>query len=102
MEEVSIVARKDPAVLRKVSVSLPFGIGSAEWEADPTERSLSVPYGFALGSPDDLERATNDSNRRFELAKSPRHFHKRLADVVDPGDKSIDLVEFAVDDKVGG
>jgi len=38
MEEVSIVARKDPAVLRKVSVSLPFGIGSAEWEADPTER----------------------------------------------------------------
>jgi len=32
------VARKDPAVLRKVSVSLPFGIGSAEWEADPTER----------------------------------------------------------------
>jgi hypothetical protein len=32
------MARKDPAVLRKVSVSLPFGIGSAEWEADPTER----------------------------------------------------------------
>ncbi len=32
------MARKDPAVLRKVSVSLPFGIGSAEWQADPTER----------------------------------------------------------------
>ncbi len=28
----------DPAVLKKVSVSLPFGIGSAEWEADPTQR----------------------------------------------------------------
>lgn len=28
----------DPAVLKKVSVCLPFGIGSAEWEADPTER----------------------------------------------------------------
>jgi hypothetical protein len=28
----------DPAVLKKVSVSLPFGIGSAEWEADLTER----------------------------------------------------------------
>ena len=25
----------DPAKLKKVSVSLPFGIGSAEWEADP-------------------------------------------------------------------
>jgi hypothetical protein len=42
------------------------------------------------------------SNRRFELAKSLQHFHKRLADVVDPGDKSIDLVKFAVDDKVRG
>lgn len=30
--------RKDPARLKKVSVSLPFGIGKAEWEADPTER----------------------------------------------------------------
>jgi hypothetical protein len=28
----------DPAVLKKVSVSLPFGIGSAEWEANKTER----------------------------------------------------------------
>lgn len=30
--------KKDPAKLTKVSVSLPFGIGSAAWEADPTER----------------------------------------------------------------
>ena len=29
---------RDPAVLKKVSVSLPFGLGSAEWEADQTER----------------------------------------------------------------
>lgn len=29
---------RDPAVLKKVSVSLPFGLGSAEWEADSTER----------------------------------------------------------------
>ncbi len=29
---------RDPAVLKQVSVSLPFGIGSATWEADPTER----------------------------------------------------------------
>jgi hypothetical protein len=29
---------KDRAVLKEVSVSLPFGIGSAEWEADKTER----------------------------------------------------------------
>lgn len=30
--------KSDGAKLKKVSVSLPFGIGSAEWQADPTER----------------------------------------------------------------
>jgi hypothetical protein len=30
--------KKDPAQLKKVSFSLPFGIGKAEWESDPTER----------------------------------------------------------------
>lgn len=33
--------RKDPAILKKVSVSLPFGIGSAEWETDKTERQAA-------------------------------------------------------------
>ena len=33
--------KHDPAVLRKVTVSLPFGIGSASWEADPTERNAA-------------------------------------------------------------
>lgn len=32
------MAKDDPAKLKKVSVSLPFGIGAAEWEADSTER----------------------------------------------------------------
>lgn len=35
------MAKFDPAKLKKVSVSLPFGIGSAEWEADPTERKAA-------------------------------------------------------------
>lgn len=35
------MAKQDPAVLKKVSVSLPFGIGSAQWEADPTERNAA-------------------------------------------------------------
>jgi hypothetical protein len=30
--------KSDPAKIKKVSFSLPFGIGSVEWEADPTER----------------------------------------------------------------
>ena len=35
------MSQRDPAVLKKVSVSLPFGIGSAEWEADFTERNAA-------------------------------------------------------------
>jgi len=35
------MARNDPAVLKQVTVSLPFGIGSASWEADPTERNAA-------------------------------------------------------------
>ena len=32
------MAKSDPAILKEVSVSLPFGIGSAKWQSDPTER----------------------------------------------------------------
>ncbi|KPQ33944.1 MAG: hypothetical protein HLUCCA11_16810 [Phormidesmis priestleyi Ana] len=33
--------KHNPAVLKKVTVSLPFGIGSASWEVDPTERNAA-------------------------------------------------------------
>jgi hypothetical protein len=33
--------KQDPAVLKKVTVSLSFGIGSASWESDPTERKAA-------------------------------------------------------------
>lgn len=33
--------KKDPAILSEISVSLPFGIGSAKWKADPTERNAA-------------------------------------------------------------
>lgn len=33
--------KQDPAILKQVTVSLPFGIGSASWEADPTERNAA-------------------------------------------------------------
>ncbi|WP_026735259.1 hypothetical protein [Fischerella sp. PCC 9605] len=35
------MSMRDPAVLKSVSVSLPFGIGSMSWEADPTERKAA-------------------------------------------------------------
>jgi len=33
--------KRNPAKLKKVSIHLPFGIGGAEWEADPTERKAA-------------------------------------------------------------
>ncbi len=33
--------KKNPARVKKVSLNLPFGIGGAEWESDPTERSAA-------------------------------------------------------------
>jgi hypothetical protein len=33
--------KKTPAVLKEVSISLPFGIGAAKWQADPTEQNAA-------------------------------------------------------------
>lgn len=35
------MTKKTPAKLKKITVSLPFGLGSAEWEEDPTERKAA-------------------------------------------------------------
>jgi hypothetical protein len=35
------MAKPAPAALKSVTVSLPFGIGSASWEADPTEQNAA-------------------------------------------------------------
>lgn len=35
------MSKHDPAILKQVTVSLPFGIGSASWEADSTERNAA-------------------------------------------------------------
>lgn len=39
------MGKQEPAVLKKVSVSLPFGIGSPEWQSDPTERRAALTLG---------------------------------------------------------
>ena len=35
------MAKQSSAVLKEVSVSLPFGIGSAKWVPDPTEQNAA-------------------------------------------------------------
>jgi len=39
--QLRLMSKLDPAKLTKVSVSLPFGLGSAEWEPDLTERKAA-------------------------------------------------------------
>ncbi|MBO1053017.1 MAG: hypothetical protein HEQ25_13785 [Dolichospermum sp. DET73] len=35
------MSKSDPAKIKTVSFSLPFGIGSVEWQSDPTERKAA-------------------------------------------------------------
>jgi hypothetical protein len=35
------MAKWDPAVIKEVSVSLPFGIGSVKWQTNTTEREAA-------------------------------------------------------------
>ena len=35
------MAKQASAVLKEVSVSLPLSIGSAKWQADPTEQNVA-------------------------------------------------------------
>jgi len=35
------MAKQAPTVLKEVSISLPFGIGAAKWQADPTEQNAA-------------------------------------------------------------
>lgn len=42
--------KRDPAKLTKVNVSLPYGIGKAEWTADPTERRAAWSLHVELGT----------------------------------------------------
>lgn len=67
---MSIVARSDPAVLKKVSVSLPFGIGSAEWEADSTERKAAWSLYVELVTRISVQPLENDQGLLREALTS--------------------------------
>ena len=44
LEEIirlSLMPKDPPAILKSVSVNLPFGMGGATWEADPTEQNAA-------------------------------------------------------------
>lgn len=70
----------DPAKLQKVSVSLPFGIGSAEWEGDPTERRAAWSLYVELVTRIAVQPLETDQGllrvEKSELAGSSRPNHK--------------------------
>ena len=73
--------RQDRAILKKVSVSLPFGLGSAEWESDPTERSAAwslyvelatrtaVEERAAWGGPAEAREALSSLYALFDITR---------------------------------
>lgn len=94
---------KDRAVLKKVTVNVPFGIGSAEWESDLTERktawSLYVelvtrvavqPSGIGQGS------ARESLNSLYQLFPTTREILKAAGPDVGASRTSVGGIAIAV------
>ncbi len=62
--------KKDPAVLKQVTVSLPFGIGSASWESDPTERRAAWELYIELVTRVAVQSLTSDAGTLREAMNS--------------------------------
>ncbi len=97
------MAKQDPAVLKKVSVSLPFGIGSAEWEADPTERhaawSLYVELVTRIAvQPLEVDQGTvrEALNSLYSLFGSTREILKEAGPNVGAAHNSVGGIAIAV------
>jgi hypothetical protein len=97
------MANRDPAVLKKVSISLPFGIGSAEWQADPTERkaawSLYVELVTRIAvQPLDIDQGTvrEALNSLYSLFGSTREILKEAGPDVGASHDSVGGIAIAV------
>lgn len=97
------MAKHDPAVLRKVSVSLPFGIGSAEWESDPTERNaawslyVELVTRIAVQSLDiDQGTVREAMNSLYSLFSSTREILKQAGPDVGASHDSVGGIAIAV------
>jgi len=64
------MSKGDPAKLKKVSVSLPFGLGSAEWEADSTQRRAAWALYVELITRVAVQELANDAGLVREAMNS--------------------------------
>ena len=64
------MGKGDPAKLKKVAVSLPFGLGSAEWEADSTQRRAAWALYVELVTRVAVQELANDAGLVREAMNS--------------------------------
>jgi hypothetical protein len=97
------MAKQDPAVLKKVSISLPFGIGSAEWEADSTERNAAWSLYIELATRIAVQSLAVDQgtirealNSLYSLFSSTREILKEAGPNVGVSNDSVGGIAIAV------
>ncbi|MEO0827915.1 MAG: hypothetical protein AAFY67_20130 [Cyanobacteria bacterium J06642_9] len=95
--------KQDPAVLKKVTVSLPFGIGSASWESDPTERNAAWELYVELVTriavqvlPTDVGTVREALNSLYSLFGSTREILRKAGPKVGASHDSVGGIAIAV------
>lgn len=95
--------KTDPAVLKTVTVSLPFGIGSASWEADPTERHAAWELYIELVTrvavqtlSDDVGTLREAMNSLYSLFASTREILRKAGPTVGASHDSVGGIAIAV------
>ncbi|MEO0802989.1 MAG: hypothetical protein AAFY57_12020 [Cyanobacteria bacterium J06642_2] len=97
------MAGRDPAELTEVSVSLPFGIGSAKWKADPTEREAAWELYVELVTrvavqplPDGVGTVREAMNSLYSLFASTREILRDAGPKVGASRDSVGGIAIAV------
>jgi hypothetical protein len=95
--------KQDPAILKQVTVSLPFGIGSASWESDPTERKaawelyVELVTRIAVQPLDSEEGLMREAlNSLYSLFGSTREILRTAGPQVGASRKSVGGIAIAV------
>ena len=97
------MSKKDPAVLKQVSISLPFGIGSASWESDTTERRaawelyIELVTRIAVQSLDSQDGLMREAlNSLYSLFGSTREILRKAGPDVGASRESVGGIAIAV------
>jgi hypothetical protein len=64
------MSKNDPAKLKKVTVSLPFGLGAAEWQSDSTQRRAAWALYVELVTRVAVQELANDAGLLRESLNS--------------------------------